>query len=723
MSTALAVRPSLLARISTVLGLSRAAVNVNNDFSSTGWTIIRGTQPTDFQGKGEEVKRVGWERHPVVQACIRCITELIAAVPLEIYKRDATGDATVLPNHEALAVFRGEGGRQSEYRWKALSVTHFLTYGNAFSVIERTGRMGLPTGLRIVTPDRVQYAWLDGNDQIAAYDWRDLQSAVHSRTPATEIVHFRDLDAADGLFGFPRMASALRSILADSEAGEYVRQVVTNHGSPGMAVMLEGSPTPEDVEAGRQRWQEKYVNRGGRGGVAFMVGVKDLKPIGFDLNQLEFPDLRRVTREDICTAANVDPRIIGIASATKDGGLSGEQYREARFRLIQQTVYPVMRALEDELNFWLMPEFGDVYVRFSEEYIAAITEDITETSTRVIAEVTAKIRTVEEAREAVGLEAEMDAKHTMPGGMTVGDTAANAQALGVAAVEAAKNPAPAPGDAPPDTARMALTRALGMSPVDHDAMWRSFDETARKQEGPYERTALLLFAAEAKDIAQIMAALELAHAAADDVFIAEALRRIEANYAPGAAYHRAWLDRYTKLISQSVQVGGSDVAARIGINFQLENPRAQAVIRHRAADLVTNVTETTKGQIRDAILSGHTDGLDISQIAQRIEDATFGEISASRALTIARTETVGALNAGAYQAAVQSGVMRSKTWVTQKDDNVRDSHAAIDGDTIDIGAAFANGMRYPHEPGAPADEVINCRCSLNYSDLDAGAMP
>ena len=75
---------------------------------------------------------------------------------------------------------------------------------------------------------------------------------------------------------------------------------------------------------------------------------------------------------------------------------------------------------------------------------------------------------------------------------------------------------------------------------------------------------------------------------------------------------------------------------------------------------------------------------------------------------------------GEIGAAVQSRVMQSKVWLTQGDGRVRDSHAAIHGERVDIGAAFSNGLRFPHDPLGPASETVNCRCSLTYSDLDAG---
>lgn len=702
MSTALVrSRPSLLARVANVFNaFTRATLNTNG---TTGWSIVRGSTPADFQGSGAEVRRRGWEKHPVVQACIRAIVDLVAAVPLEVYRKSGD-DSIVLPKHPALDLFRGEGGRQSEYRLKARTGTHFMNYGNAFWILERRGKTGPVQRLRVISPEAVQYVWLDAQtDLIRAYDWRDLNSNAHPNEPAENVIHFRDLDAGDGLFGFPRMASALRSIMADSEASEYVREIVTNHGSPGLVVMVDAPANQEELTAAEAKFKEKWVTRGNRGANAFMSGVKELHQIGFNLNELEFPDLRAVTREDICTAANVDPRIIGIASASSDGGLSGQQYAEARFRLIQQSVYPVMRAIEDELNWWLMPEFGEVYVRFSEEYIAAITEDIQKTSTRVLAEVTAKIRSVEEAREAIGLDAEMDPKHTLPGGIEVGAAAENAQAMADATLEVTKNPKPVAG-AP----ARALVRAAA-SPV-----WESFDERARKEEAAFVRAALVQFGVEAAAIEALAR-----RASTDDLFASE-LVTVLAQYVIGGAVHEAWMTRFQPLVARVVGQGGNVVGADVGIRFDLENPRVRSIIRQRAGDLVTNVTETTRESIRAALELGRSQGLGVPQIAKLIKESTFGEITKTRALTIARTETVGAMNAGEYQAAVQSGVMRSKTWLTSKDERVRETHAAQDEQTVDIEAAFRNGMLHPHQPGAPAEEVINCRCTLLFSDQEAG---
>jgi SPP1 gp7 family putative phage head morphogenesis protein len=76
---------------------------------------------------------------------------------------------------------------------------------------------------------------------------------------------------------------------------------------------------------------------------------------------------------------------------------------------------------------------------------------------------------------------------------------------------------------------------------------------------------------------------------------------------------------------------------------------------------------------------------------------------------IARTESGEAANAGRQVVMRANGVKRIE-WVTAHDDRVRDSHAAIDGDVIDMGERFDNGLRYPQDPEGPPEEVINCRC-------------
>ena len=66
--------------------------------------------------------------------------------------------------------------------------------------------------------------------------------------------------------------------------------------------------------------------------------------------------------------------------------------------------------------------------------------------------------------------------------------------------------------------------------------------------------------------------------------------------------------------------------------------------------------------------------------------------------------------------AVDSGAVSRqdvrKVWVATKDKRTRDTHAALDGESMGIDQPFSNGLQYPGDPNGPPEEVINCRCAM-----------
>jgi hypothetical protein len=92
-----------------------------------------------------------------------------------------------------------------------------------------------------------------------------------------------------------------------------------------------------------------------------------------------------------------------------------------------------------------------------------------------------------------------------------------------------------------------------------------------------------------------------------------------------------------------------------------------------------------------------------------------------RSETVARTEILSALNTSAKNAADQlidaTGVARQnvrKIWRTARDERVRSSHAALEGESVGIDEAFPNGLLYPGDMSGDPSEVIGCRCIAEY---------
>ncbi len=83
------------------------------------------------------------------------------------------------------------------------------------------------------------------------------------------------------------------------------------------------------------------------------------------------------------------------------------------------------------------------------------------------------------------------------------------------------------------------------------------------------------------------------------------------------------------------------------------------------------------------------------------------------------TATLGAATLAASQSNVAPGDSEpTKTWITMRDDDVRDIHAAIEGETKDISERFtvksepSAELSFPGEPVGPPEAWINCRCVL-----------
>lgn len=116
----------------------------------------------------------------------------------------------------------------------------------------------------------------------------------------------------------------------------------------------------------------------------------------------------------------------------------------------------------------------------------------------------------------------------------------------------------------------------------------------------------------------------------------------------------------------------------------------------------------------------------IDRLAETIVDNTLQNIdtefytSIGRSINIAETETNNSANYDDLQDAISNGYTQ-KTWVTQKDPKVRETHAVLDETTIGINEFFQVGnaeMLYPCDELNGFDypeEINNCRCVCIYS--------
>lgn len=139
-----------------------------------------------------------------------------------------------------------------------------------------------------------------------------------------------------------------------------------------------------------------------------------------------------------------------------------------------------------------------------------------------------------------------------------------------------------------------------------------------------------------------------------------------------------------------------------------------AALEARGIETFENVSKTTTDRVMKIVQAGIASGASVDDVATSIMDSSE-MFEPSRAMTIARTETLTAVSLGQssmMQLAAKAIPDLQKAWVTAQDEDVRDSHKAINGEIKKWDEPFSNGLMYPRDPDGEAGDSVNCRCTL-----------
>ena len=138
-----------------------------------------------------------------------------------------------------------------------------------------------------------------------------------------------------------------------------------------------------------------------------------------------------------------------------------------------------------------------------------------------------------------------------------------------------------------------------------------------------------------------------------------------------------------------------------------------------AGERIVGITLTTQAMIQKLLQRAIDEGLGIAK-AQALIRSEFTAMSRLRAERIARTEIVSASNLGSIEAARSTGLTLQKNWLSTRDARTREAHASVDGQVAELEGYFIVGgeeLAYPGDINGSADNVINCRCTVTYTEI------
>ena len=143
---------------------------------------------------------------------------------------------------------------------------------------------------------------------------------------------------------------------------------------------------------------------------------------------------------------------------------------------------------------------------------------------------------------------------------------------------------------------------------------------------------------------------------------------------------------------------------------------------------VLRITDTTRKHFLDILDKAFSEGWGALETAGYIrQDPAIETVIQNRAEMIARTESGRAIHSGKFVGADKSPFQKEKVWISAKDNRTRGNpftgqkdkadHYNMDGQTVELDAAFVDDrsnveLQHPHDPQAPAKDVVQCRCTF-----------
>lgn len=698
--------------------------------------------PIEYQKLAKE----GYAKNAIAYRCINMIASAIKSIHFTVYLKSADGTLKELDTHPFLKVLRAPNPLMPGVSyWEAITSYRLLS-GNAFVHMPGVEKGKAPRELWPLRPDMVKiipgpFAMPQAFEiQVNGGTKKTIScDPLGIKTPS--ILHMKRFSAVDPWYGMSPIEAAAFSIDQHNEAGKWNVGLLQNSARPSGAFIFKRNIRPDQKEQIRTDLNERYAGAGNAGRNLLLEGDVDYKAFSFSPKDMEWIESKQTSARDIATAFGVPAMLLGIP-----GDNTYANYKEARQAFWIETVIPEADTLCDYHTSGVLPTFGQegVYLGYDKDALDAMSPSRDALWTRVKE---ATHLTLNEKRVATGYEEKTEPEYDevlistslVPAGLleeTTQGSGTNATAAladennpndgsgsGVAANPKDPNTQDGTDPALDNTAKKWQHKIFNArTKTQRKRVWAVANRRRKAHERGFAKSLSNTFRDEGERVAlavkkaPIDGQLSAAKQAIDQNAVTFT-RVIRANFKSigedfGRATMSAAKDEYPIVEKKD------DVWFDSFLNHWIENNTARRV---------ANISATTKRKIQKAIQTSFENEESTDQMADRISE-TYKGFSDSRAMLIARTETVAASNAAALGAAQATEVPNlEKEWISSNDDRSRDGdpettdHRAVDGVRVGLEEKFevpsADGtdlMDGPGDPDAPVGQIANCRCTLGF---------
>jgi SPP1 gp7 family putative phage head morphogenesis protein len=241
-----------------------------------------------------------------------------------------------------------------------------------------------------------------------------------------------------------------------------------------------------------------------------------------------------------------------------------------------------------------------------------------------------------------------------------------------------------------------------LTPEGRQAVWVAMDAVKANRERPVARAYAETLQRQADEVLRTWARVGPGQMKEQEVK-AEADVMVGGIVFDARRWAREMEEEFGPIVAAILEDAFAAGTLRVGrreLGFRLTERAAEEL--DRVVGLIRDSSETTRESVGRIIRAGMESGASVDDVAAALR-AQFTEWTGWRARLVAQTTVTSTYALGQQEAFSEAGVTHNE-WLTQRDDRVRPEHEDLDGEVVEIGRAFSNGLTHPQEPG--------CRCDL-----------
>jgi HK97 family phage portal protein len=656
--------------------------------------------------------REGYKLSLYVYRAVRTIVQAASGIPWVVIDNE-TGEQ--IPNHPFTTAWANPNPHFSGQDNMEFIVAHLKLAGN--SLIQPIMVNGKPREFWVCMPDMIQpipsevpSEWLKGY-QIS--DTTGRQSTV----PPETFIHFMQFDPGNPYWGMGDLKAAGRTVDTDNEAQDTQKVSMQNRGTPDGVFVNEGITNKEQYDEAVRQVKEQYLPKDNKRAPWVIGGNTKWYQMSLSPVEMDYLNTRVRNKQDIFAAFGLD--------AWWGGDKSQSSYNnvvEAKKGLYEIVVIPFLDDIKSTLNLKVRKYYPDaerITISYDISGIPALRADYGQKVDQA-QKLWSMGVPLSQANTILELGIEefpgWDESH-LPFSVVSGGSKAQESIPGQKTVVGVVD------IICPNC--MGMTPVESLAPVNDQSVWHcgKCDKIFRtkqtkaalqteEQKTAYWRRIDSRRQAWANVLGKKIAPLyeEMGQVVADNQGSVEAVINSQSSKWEKVliAAGQVLIEDFGKQVEEQLKTIHRPTERK----FDPFTPAMRAWLAKHAAESVKTILETQKQAMHDIINKGVADKLSVTQIAKSIR-GFYTDNANYLAMRVARTECSTAAGYGQSQAAKQMGANR-KYFITSRDDRVRDSHAAMDGEEKDLDEPYSNGQMYPGDPNVDPSEFIDCRCVEGY---------